>query len=80
MNLHLPPEGTPEREQQDLAVLDHAEKHHGLRSRPCPDCHGEGCGTCGGDGAIYSTPNPRPCGPRCIYAERLVALAKARAS
>lgn len=54
-------------EADQLARLDHAEEHHGLRPMLCPVCDGadEGCARCDGLGLLWAPGDLAPCGPGC---------------
>jgi hypothetical protein len=80
MTYVLHPEGTPAREAQDLAFLDHLVDHHGLTTMPCPECDGDGCGKCSEHGILYSGWSETACGPDCFVPDRFEILRRLRAS
>lgn len=75
--LQLAPQGTPERDAQDRAFLDHMAESHGLKSFECPECGGIGhCRKCGGEGVLYTVPSRTSCGAGCIAPARFALVGR----
>jgi hypothetical protein len=76
----LHPEGTPARDPQDLAFLDHLAERHGLRTIDCPEHAGGGCRRCNGHGVLYSGWTEEACEPDCTVPARMELLRRRKAS